>query len=592
VIVVIVVSLTAIFGLLGAATVIGSIGRRGRARTTSDFLVASRSVPSLWNASAISGEFISVAAFLGTAGLVLVHGADMLWLPIGAAAGYVVLLVLIAGPLRRSGAYTASDFAEWRLGSRALRGAVNVCVCFVGWFYLLSQFQGAGVTLRVVTGLPGWAGWLIVVLVVLGVVLSGGPRSTTVVQAFQFWFKLLALAIPAVAVVAVWRLHGGPDPTQARAPEFTRPTTVTISVDVALRVPVATRGRVHGVVDGLRHDGDTVVLAPGRHVVAKGSRLTFPAGAVVPHAEHVPVQHGDSWAAPFGGNRDHPLLGTYSLLIGIVLGTMGLPHIVVRFYTSTSGRAARRTTTLVLVMLALFYVFPTLYGALGRVFTPELLVTGDADATILTLPGRLLPGPAGTLLTGLIAAGAFAAFVSTSCGIVAAIGGSLSESILGGGIGRFRLGVILAIMVPLALMAGLDLFGAAGGIGTGAGAGTAWLVTLAFAVSACSLCPLLVLGIWWRGLTAAGAGAGCVAGGGLAVAAGLTQIIGGPHPGWWGTLLAQPAIAVVPAAFAVMIVVSLLTAARVPRGVDRAMARLHLPEELGGERANLSGTPE
>jgi Na+(H+)/acetate symporter ActP len=524
-------------------------------------------VTPLWNASAISSEYISAAAFLGTAGLVLTYGADMLWLPIGAAAGYVVLLVLITGPLRRSGVYTLSDFAEWRLGSRPLRHAVSGCVCFIGWFYLLPQFQGAGVTLRVVAGLPVWVGWAIVVFVVLGIVLSGGMRSITVVQAFQFWFKLLALAIPAVALVVFWRLHGGPDPTRAQPPEFAQPTTVTIAFHVALRAPMTTPSRMDGVLDGRRYDGE-VLLTAGRHVVDAGSRIAFPAGAAVPHAERIPLQCGDRWARPFGGSRDHPLFATYSVLIGMLLGTMGLPHIVVRFYTNTCGRAARRTVPLVLAMLSLFYVFPTLYGALGRVFTPDLLMTGDADATILMLPGRLIHGPAGIFLTCLVTAGAFAAFVSTSCGIVVAIGGTLSQGVNGGGVREFRIGAVIAITIPLTLAGWLGTLGAAG------------LVTLAFTVSACSLCPLLVLGVWWRGLTPIGAGAGLAVGGGCAVAAGLTMILGGRHTGWWGALLAQPAMAVVPLTFAVMIVVSLLTRTRLPQGVDRAMTRLHLPEEL------------
>jgi Na+(H+)/acetate symporter ActP len=568
IVLVIVTTLTAVTGLLGAATVVGSFGRRGPARTTSDFLVASRSVSPMWNASAISSEYVSAAAFLGTAGLVLIYGADMLWLPIGAAAGYVVVLVLITGPLRRSGVYTLSDFAEWRLGSRPMRHAVSVCVCFIGWFYLLPQFQGAGVTLRVVAGLPVWVGWAIVVFVVLGIVLSGGMRSITVVQAFQFWFKLLALALPAVALMVIWRVQGGPDPTRPSPPQFAQPTTVSVAFQVGLRVPVDTRGHVDGVLDGRRYHGTEVLLTAGRHVVAEDSRIAFPAGAAVPHAEQIPVQRGDVWATPFGGGRDHPLFCTYSVLLGMLLGTMGLPHIMIRFYTNTSGRAARRTVTLVLVMLSLFYVFPTLYGALGRVFTPELLMTGDADATILVLPGRLVPGLPGTLLTGLVAAGAFAAFVSTSCGIVVAIAGTLSQGVSGGGVRGFRIGAVIAITVPLTLAGWLGTLGAAG------------LVTLAFTISACSLCPLLVLGVWWRGLTPIGAGTGLAVGGGCAVAAGLTQIIGGRQSGWWGAMLAQPAIAVVPLTFLVMIVISLLTRARVPTGVDRAMVRLHLPEEL------------
>src|SRR5437764_11276462 len=94
-----------------------------RGRVARDLRTASREVSPWWNASAISGEYISVAAFLGIAGLVLAYGADVLWLPIGAAAGHVVLLALVTAPLRRSGAYTLSDFAAWRMGSSAVRRA-------------------------------------------------------------------------------------------------------------------------------------------------------------------------------------------------------------------------------------------------------------------------------------------------------------------------------------------------------------------------------------------------------------------------------------------------------------------------------------
>jgi Na+(H+)/acetate symporter ActP len=131
-----------------------------------DLYAASREVPPWWNASAISGEYISVAAFLGLSGLVLAYGADMLWLPIGAAAGHVVLLALVTAPLRRSGAYTLADFAAWRMGSRAVRRAAVACVVVVGWFYLLPQFRGAGMTLSMISGLPRWLGWPLVGIVV------------------------------------------------------------------------------------------------------------------------------------------------------------------------------------------------------------------------------------------------------------------------------------------------------------------------------------------------------------------------------------------------------------------------------------------
>ena len=106
-----------------AATVaVGVYGVR-LSRTTSDFLVASRSVGPRWNAAAISGEYLSAASFLGVAGLIAKYGADAMWYPIGFTAGYLGLLLFVAAPLRRSGAYTVPDFAEFRLGSARLRTA-------------------------------------------------------------------------------------------------------------------------------------------------------------------------------------------------------------------------------------------------------------------------------------------------------------------------------------------------------------------------------------------------------------------------------------------------------------------------------------
>ena len=109
-------------------------------------------------------------------------------------------------------------------------------------------------------------------------------------------------------------------------------------------------------------------------------------------------------------------LFVYSLLIATVLGTMGLPHILVRFYTNPDGPAARRTTVRVLGLLGIFYLFPTVYGLLGRVLAPGLYVTGQTDSVVLRLPHLAWPGAPGNLLSALTAAGAFAAFLSTASG--------------------------------------------------------------------------------------------------------------------------------------------------------------------------------
>ena len=195
-----------------ATLAIGSYGLR-ISRTTSDFYVASRSVRPGLNASAIGGEYLSAASFLGVAALVLTAGAQMLWYPIGWTAGYLVLLVLVAAPLRRSGAYTLPDFAEARLGSRRVRALCSVLVVAIGWLYLLPQFQGAGLTLTAAVDAPKWVGALVVGAVVVVNVGSGGMRSITFVQAFQYWLKLTALLVPAAVLLVIWAGDGRPDPT-------------------------------------------------------------------------------------------------------------------------------------------------------------------------------------------------------------------------------------------------------------------------------------------------------------------------------------------------------------------------------------------
>src|SRR5918997_6622452 len=190
---------TAFAGLYGA-----------KVRSTSDFLVASRTVSPRWNAAAISGEYLSAASFLGVAGLVLKNGVDVLWYPVGFAAGYLALLLFVAAPLRRSGAFTLPDFCELRLASRPLRKLATVFVLFIGWLYLVPQMQGAGLTLQTVTGAPYWLGACVVGGVVTANVALGGMRAVTFVQAFQYWLKLTALALPAMFLLLQWQSDGRP----------------------------------------------------------------------------------------------------------------------------------------------------------------------------------------------------------------------------------------------------------------------------------------------------------------------------------------------------------------------------------------------
>ncbi len=476
------VGMAAFLVVVLATAVIGFYGLR-ISRTTGDFYVASRTVPPWWNASAIGGEYLSAASFLGVAGLILLSGTDALWFPVGYTAGYLMLLLFVAAPLRRSGAYTIPDFTEARLESRPVRRVTSLVVVAVGWLYIVPQLHGAGLTIRISTGLPSWVGALAVVLVVYLSVAAGGMRSITFVQAFQYWLKLTALAVPVVFVL----LHqsGGP---AVPTPEAVNPT-------------------------------------------------------------------GLPAAGPYQ---------TISLLLALLFGTLGLPHVLVRFYTNPDGRSARRTTLIVLGLLSVFYLFPTAAGLLGRMYAPGLARNGRSDALVLLLPGELVGGPAGDALSALVVAGAFAAFLSTTSGLMVSLAGVISQDLLGGSVRGFRIAALLAAVVPLVFALATDSLGLAGSVG------------LVFAFTASTICPVLLLGIWWRGLCDAGAIAGMLTGavlcGGAMVAG--TLLGGASAPAW----LAQPAAWTVPAAFTVMVLVSLGTKQRIPATVTKVMTRLHVPE--------------
>lgn len=167
------------------------------AGSTQDFLVARRTVRSRRNAAAISGEFLSAASFLGVAGVVLKDGADGLWYSIGFAAGYLTLMLFVAAPLRRSGAYTPPDFLQARLGSVVVRRFATTFMVCTGVIYFVPQLQAAGLVVSTVLPVPAWVGAVFVAALVLINVLCGGMRAITLVQAFHYWVKLSAISVPA-----------------------------------------------------------------------------------------------------------------------------------------------------------------------------------------------------------------------------------------------------------------------------------------------------------------------------------------------------------------------------------------------------------
>ncbi|MFY9337790.1 MAG: cation acetate symporter, partial [Mycobacterium sp.] len=485
--------------LLAAAVATVAVGAYGlrRSRTTSDFLVASRTVAPHLNAAAISGEYLSAASFLGVAALIAKYGADALWYPVGFTAGYLGLLLFVAAPLRRSGAYTVPDFAEFRLNSPLVRRAAMAVVVTICLLYLVPQYQGAGLALNTILGLPAWVGPLAVAAIVIVNVVGGGMRSVTLVQAFQYWLKLTAIAVPALVLVFMASTPR-PDLAGPMPPTVAQQTTVSVDTDVVVEVVDPAGVTVTGTVDGATVR-DAPLSGPGPHTLAAGTRVILAPGAFAPVVQGAP-QSGAAWIRSGGGlGGPHPLYQVLSIIVATFLGAMGLPHVLVRFYTNPDGRTARRAALAVIALLSLFYLFPTVLGVFARLYVPQLLMTGRADAAVLLLPTSI-GGLAGQLIAALVAAGAFAAFLATSSGLLVTFAGAVSTDLLGGRVRDFRWAAVAGGVIPIPLALAASSFELSRGVG------------LVFAVAASTLCPLLVLGIWWRGLTAAGAVSGLTVG--------------------------------------------------------------------------------
>lgn len=586
-------------------TVIMGFRSAKSSKTAGDFFVAGRSVSVGWNASAISGEYLSAASFMGIAGMVMAIGYDALWYPVCYACGYLFLLLFIAGPLRRFGAYTIPDFAEGRYDSPVFRKIAVCFVLFIGFFYTMPQMKGAGTTLayifqnvdlrggwleflaphansgEAIIGLPYWVGVAVVGAVITLNVALGGMKGITLVQAMQYWMKVFAISVPVFVLAAVFGGYGENLSLNRTAHD------APASALVAPLSPDATPG------------------------ITRADRHPLPAKAPADEA----------WSSPFGPlttkaakaahlspeeTKPLSLLYTYSLIIALVCGTAGLPHILVRFYTNPDGVAAKRTTMWVMILIGVFYVFPPVIGVLGRNFLPELyngVGAKGTDKIVLELPTLIREkyGVLGSILSGIACAGAFAAFMSTFSGLLVSMTSAVAHDVYGR---MLRPKSTPEQRMKMFKFAAIGI----GAVSVGLGCCVEpleinFMVGQAFAIAAASYFPLLFMSVWWRGMTMKGAAVGMLTGGICALlSAALTNFSNlaldkgpmgkifadfAPMNTFWAEhpllriLCEQPAIWTVPLAIGLMIVVSKATAKDVPADIRMKMLVLHAPEALG-----------
>jgi cation/acetate symporter len=288
----------AIFAFFVLVTLAIAVSAAGGNRTTTDYYAGGRAFSGRQNGIAIGGDYLSAASFLGIAGLIALNGYDGFLYSIGFLAGWLVVLLLVAGPLRNSGRYTTADVLDLRLRAVPVRAAAAVSTLTVSLFYLLAQMAGAGGLVSLLLGVHGTAGQdatvAVVGLLMIFYVLVGGMKGTTWVQIV----KASLLAVGA-AVTAVWVL--------ARA-------GFSLSALLGHAAAASPAGRA--------------VLGPG-------------------------LLYGVSTVSKFN---------FISLSLALVLGVAGLPHVLMRLYTVPDAEEARRSVIWAICLVGVFYLLTLVLG--------------------------------------------------------------------------------------------------------------------------------------------------------------------------------------------------------------------------------------
>jgi cation/acetate symporter len=448
-----------------------------RARQTSDFYVASRGVPPVWNGMAIAGDWMSAASFIGLAGTVMILGYDGLAYIMGWTGGYLLLTFLLAPQLRKYGRYTVPEFIGDRFDSHTARVIAAIGTMIVSFVYIIGQLSGAGVVMGRLFEINTTTGTIIGVVVITIYATFGGMKGITWTQVAQYLILITAYLIPVVFMSL--QITGNPLPWLSY--------------------------------------GD---------VISKLGDLDRDLGL-------------SEYFAPFEKQNKAQFL---ALMFCLMAGTAALPHVIVRFYTVSTMKAARWSGAWALVFIGLLYLSAPAYAAFSRfilmtevagrsfnslpawtetwINTEKLrLVDTNGDGilqwTEITISNDIVvmatPEIAnlGVFVIGLVAAGAMAAALSTAGGLLIAISSSFAHDIYYRLINpqasdQKRLLVARVSIAIATVVAGLVALDPPGVI--------TQIVAWAFSLAAGIFFPVLVLGVWWKRANAQGAIAGMVSG--------------------------------------------------------------------------------
>jgi cation/acetate symporter len=508
-------------------------------RSAADFYVAGNKVPWVQTGIAMVGSYLSAASFLGVAGDISIYGVDRIWLAIGFFGGYMAVLLLIAGPLRNVGSYTVADALYRRFPAKEIKLLIMISTLVISTFYLVPQMLGAGLLFEL---LIGWD--FLAVIIGLGFLISiyiifGGMKATLYNQVIQASFLFGVMVF--ITVLSMFLFVDG--------------SMVRLIELVSKVVPPSIAGANEAVAAA-------VTAAPNSAEAVQVARQMLP----------------DSPTAMTIGVQTPTMLAQISTVVALVFGTAGLPHILIMFYTVPSAKAAKKSVMLCVAALGIFYICTIL---LGLILMPEIypnLVSWIAEGkagfakNMSVLAGTELIG--GQFLMALAAAGAVAAVLSTSAGLMIASASTVSHDLYKVYINKnatekqelaiAKVTTVVMSTVSVILAVALK------------NENVAWLVTLGFGIAASAIFPAMVTTLWWKRLTRQGIIAGISSG--LIVSLVFVIMLLTGVPTFLGMSTAGgPGIFGVTVSFTMLFVVSMMTK-DTGKDVEQYFALAHKPD--------------
>jgi cation/acetate symporter len=435
-----------IFALFVVITLFIVIRASRRNATTTEFFTGGRAFSGAQNGIAISGDYLSAASFLGIAGAIAVYGYDGFLYSIGFLVAWLVALLLVAELVRNTGKFTMADVLSFRLKQRPVRVAAATNTLAVSLFYLLAQMAGAGGLVALLLDVHGRLGQAIVIaavgILMIVYVLVGGMKGTTWVQIIKAVLLIGGAAVMTTMVLTKFGFNFSDILGSAQA-----------AVHKATTKGVASRD----------------VLAPG---------------------------------AQYGGSPTSKI-NFISLALALVLGTAGLPHVLMRFYTVPTAKDARRSVVWAIGLIGAFYLFTLAlgYGAAALVGPDRILKAPGAQNSAAPLLAYELGG---VILLGVISAVAFATILAVVAGLTITASASFAHDIYASVIKRHDVSDSEQVRVSRITAVVLGVFAIALGI-LAAEQNVAFLVALAFAVAAAANLPTILYSLYWRRFNTSGA---------------------------------------------------------------------------------------